>query len=305
MDRTGSTKQLNMYRLKHILFSCLLLVSSFTGLAQNADQEKAPVKLVFWGQRLADQQTTQTNSRNKFRIEVLHRFGTVENGMDDIFGVYAPSNISMGVGYGVTDKLDLEFQSEKNNKVQELGVKYNFLQQNISNTAPLSLSYYFNISLDANDSDNFGDDYKFSNRLFFTNQIIASRQFRYKFMAMMSLSYVHFNSVNDWSQHDKMELNTAIGYKLNKKRSVFVSYQLPTDVTLINNNLEATTSPQPAINFGIESTTPSHNFQVFMTTRDNISVGQDLINNQNKIALKNLRLGFNIRINIGSHKNHS
>ena len=294
-----------MHWIKHNIIGGLLLLTTISSLAQNVDIENTPVKPVFWGARLVDQQTTQTTAKGQLRIEVLHRFGTVQNGMDDIFGVYAPSNISMGVGYGVTNKLGVEFQSEKNNKVQELGIKYQIAQQNVSNTMPLSLAYYGNISLDANDTEQFGVNYTFTDRLFYTNTLIASRQFRYKLMAMMSLSYVHFNSVEEQSQHDKVELNTAIGYKITKKRSVFMSYQQPFDITWVNNNSAATTKPQPALSFGIETATPSHNFQVFMTTRDNISLGKDLINNQNKIALKNLRLGFNIRINIGGHKGHS
>lgn len=293
-----------MKRTKSITSIIILLLGSFTLFAQSNDEVSIPVKSVFWGSRLVDQQTTETTGKGKYRIEILHRFGTVENGIEDIFGVYAPSNISMGLGYGISDRLEVEFQTEKNNKVQELGIKYKILQQDVSDANPLSLTYYFSLSADAHDSDYFGESYQFTDRLFYTNQLIASRQMRYKFMTMMTLSYVHFNSVDQSIQHDKMELNTAIGYKLTKKRSVFASYQIPWDVNVFNENTDATTTPKQGLCFGMESSTPTHNFQVFLSSRDNISLGKDLSNNQNEISLKNLRIGFNIRITLGGNKKH-
>lgn len=284
-----------------VVVALLLLIQTLhtSASAQNSSKDQQPIKSLFWGGRLVDQQTAETTSRGLFNIEVLHRFGTIENGIEDIFGVYAPSNISMGVGYGVTDKLEIAFQTEKNNRAQELGVKYRIIQQDISNSKPLSLSYYLNISVDAHSSTYFGDNYKFSDRLSYTNQLIASRQSNYRWMTMLSLSYVHINSVDESIAHDKMELNSSLGYKISPKQSLFISYQLPWDMSVINKNSELSTSPKHGLNFGLESSTNSHKFQLFMTTRDNISISKDMAYNSNNISFNNLRLGFNISITLG------
>ena len=283
----------------------ILLLTTSSALSQENSDILVPVKYVFWGSRLVDQQTTQTVGKGKYRIEILHRFGTVENGIEDNFGIYAPSNISMGLGYGISDKIEIEFQSEKNNKVQEFGAKYKFLQQDVSGAMPVSLTYYLSLSADTHDSDYFGENYLFTDRLFYTNQLTVARQFRYKFMTMMTFSYVHFNTVDESIQHDKMEINTAVGYKISKKRSVFASYQIPWDVNIFRDNTTITSSPKQGLCFGLESATRTHNFQVFITSRDNISLGKDLVNNQNEISLKNLRVGFNIRITLGEkHNSH-
>ena len=96
----------------------ILLLTASTVLSQVNNDVLVPLKSVFWGSRLVDQPTTQTVGKGKCHIEILHRFGTVENGLEDIFGIYAPSNISMGLGYGISDRLEVEFQSEKNNKIR-------------------------------------------------------------------------------------------------------------------------------------------------------------------------------------------
>lgn len=265
-------------------------------------QDNIALKSIFWGERLIDQQTAQVLQKKIFKVEILHRFGTIENGFDDLFGVYAPSNISMGLGYGITSRLMVEFQTEKNHKTQELGLKYRVLRQSINNEMPINLSYYFNTSVDARDENSFGENYTFTDRLFFTNQVIASHQFKYKFNALAALSYVHFNAVPEQVEHDKMELNLAAAYKISRKHSVFINYQQPWDVTWFSENINASIKPKSSMAFGYESATFTHNFQVFMSTRDNIIPGKDMVYNQNPIALKNLRLGFNIRVYIGKRK---
>jgi hypothetical protein len=291
-----------MKLIAHIAFIFGLFIMPSVIYSQNKTEKSTAVNSVFWGSRLVDQQTTETVGKNKFLIEILHRFGTFENGIEDLYGIYAPSNISMGIGYGISDRLDVMFQTEKINKIQELGVKYKILQQNLSNTAPISLSYCANLSVDAHDSIYFGKNYQFNDRILYANQLIASRQFSYKIITMVAVSYVHANSVSESMQHDKMELNMAVGYKLNKKKSLFINYQIPYNVTFFNNNKTATKSPSQGLNFGLESASPSHTFQLFMTTRDNISLAKDLANTINKISLTGLRLGFNIRIVLEAKK---
>lgn len=321
MDYRGCTKQLgemknrersrNRTRDKIIVILVVLLIQTVQISAQETNKDIAgdqdnrqPIKSLFWGSRLVDQQTTATTAKGRFHIEILHRFGTVENGTEDLFGIYAPSNISMSLGYGVNDRLEVAFQTEKNNKAQELGVKYKIIEQSVSDSRPISLSYYLNLSLDAHDSDYFGDSYKFSDRLTYTNQLIASRQFNYKWMTMLSLSYIHINSIDKSVEHDKMELNSSLGYKISSRQSLFISYQLPWDMSIVDENSEATISPKHGVNFGVESTTRAHRFQLFMTTRDNIALGKELIYNQNDISLKNLRLGFNISITLGNKRHN-
>lgn len=285
-----------------IILLAILIIPAINIFAQDIAKEGEPVKSIFWGGRLVDQQTTNTVEEDRFVVSVLHRFGTVENGFEDIFGVYAPSNISMGIGYGITDRLDINYQVEKNNKIHELGMKYRILQQSISDSKLISLSYYLNLSVDSHNRELFGDGYKLTDRFIYTNQLIASRQFNYKWIVMFSLNYIHINSVDESVAHDKMELNSSFGYKLSLKNSLFVSYQLPWDVSFIDENSEATKLPKQGINFGFESVTRTHRFQLFMTTRDNINIGKELIYNNNSIELKNFRLGFNINITIGGKK---
>ena len=277
----------------------VMLFNLFNGFAQ--DNENIAVKNLFWGTRLVDMQTTSVTDKNEIKFEILHRFGTIEKGEDNLFGIYAPSNIAMGIEYGLMDNLQIQFVSEKNNKTQELGFKYQMFEQNISNSIPVTMAYYFNLSIDGRDKERFGTNYKWSNRLFYTNQIIVSRQINYKFNISTGLSYIHYNSVHNNFKHDKLELDLALGYRVNRNKSIFISYQLPCDISLFKDYPNKWIKPKSGIAFGFETFSKSHNFQVFMSTRDNITPAKDLTKNSNNVAFKNLRVGFNIKVKLFGH----
>lgn len=280
---------------------CVILALVLPG-AISAQSDNVAVNSVFWGTRLVDQQTTNTVGKGAFQYEILHRFGTVEKGISNLFGIYAPSNISMGLAYGISKRAEVQFYSEKNNRTQEFGFKYIFLKQDINNSPPFTLAYYTNISVDARNKGVFGEGSEFSDRLFYNHQLLLSRQIDYKYNLQLSFSFVHFNKVGKEFQPDKCELGFSFGYKLNRKKSLFVSYQHPFDFILFANNINATEKPLDGLALGYETSTKSHVFQVFVSNRDNIVLGKELIYNQKRIAVKNILVGFNICVNINKKK---
>lgn len=290
-------------RMKCYCFLLPIFLLSIITPSKAQETEPVLVQQVFWGGRLVDQQTAVQTGHRRFRFEILHRFGIVEEGFGNLAGIYGSSNISMGLAYGVTDRFDVEFQTEKNNKIQEFGAKYILLRQAINKGSLISLAYYANLGLDMRAEERFGISYNFTDRLHYMHQLIASRQINYTFNLLSALSYTHANSATSQVQHDKLELTVAGGYKLNAKHSLFATVQLPFDFMLVHENSHASLKPKPAVAAGYESATYSHNFQFFLTTRDNIIVAKDQINNQNRIGFKYLRVGFNIRVKFGGkHK---
>ncbi|GEM_PF-2887131 len=278
-----------------IVCASLLLCLMVSGQDKVA---RVPVGSAFWGTHLADRQTTTTVKKGELQLEILHRFGTIENGFSDLLGVYGSSNISMGVSYGITKRLDARFFTQKFHKAQEIGLKYRLLKQSTNNEMPVSLSFYSALSVDGRDKTKFGDEYSPGERLYFQNELIAGRQFNYKWNIQASFALVHMNSVENNQQADKYDINLATGFKVSHNKSVFASYQHAGNLTWFDNNELADFEPEPAITIGFESFTRTHNFQLFLTTRDKVSLGKDLAYNHNSISFKNLRIGFNIRVKL-------
>src|SRR5215213_5438610 len=61
-----------------------------------------PVKNTFASVWVIDNQTVMVPIKKTLEMDIMHRFGTVENGYDDFWGFFAPSNIRLGVNYSPT-----------------------------------------------------------------------------------------------------------------------------------------------------------------------------------------------------------
>jgi hypothetical protein len=142
--------------------------------------DNRPVKGWFETDQLIDNQTPITPAKGSLELIIHHRFGNVkENKLDDIFGIYASSNIRMGFNYGITDRLMVGIGTEKDRKLQDLHWKYAILQQNRSGSVPVSVSYYGNVALDARGEEFFGpkEQYKYIHRFSYFSQFIVARKF--------------------------------------------------------------------------------------------------------------------------------
>ena len=58
---------------------------------------------------LIDNQTVQVPLKGTLEFDIQHRFGTINNGYDDLWGFYAPSNIRLGFGYTPITNLMIGF----------------------------------------------------------------------------------------------------------------------------------------------------------------------------------------------------
>ena len=93
--------------------------------------------------------------KGTFEADFQHRFGTVNNGFDDLWGLYAPSNIRLGFNYAPIDKLYVGFQLTKDNMEFDFNAKYALLKQTADNRMPVSVTVYGNMAIDARDPSNF------------------------------------------------------------------------------------------------------------------------------------------------------
>ena len=61
--------------------------------------KQKPVKNTFQSVWIIDNQTVMVPVKKTLEMDIMHRFGTVQNGYKDLWGFFAPSNIRLGVNY--------------------------------------------------------------------------------------------------------------------------------------------------------------------------------------------------------------
>ena len=278
------------------MFSAVLM--AMVSIAQDAAETKTtpknkPVKNTFESVWLMDNQTVMVPLKGTLEFDIQHRFGTVNNGKKDAFGLFAPSNIRLGINYAPVKNLFVGVGLTKERMQTDLNVKYSLLKQTASKM-PVSVTYFGNMVIDGRDKSNFRyGEHRFS----YFNQLIVARKITSKFSAQVAPSLSWYNNVEAYvtSKGDiERKMNnyhfavSVLGrYKVTKTMAVIAGYDQPLTQHLTNN-------PDPNICFGLEITTSSHAFQVFAGNYYGIVPQSNNVFNHNSYRDGQFLIGFNI-----------
>ncbi len=258
------------------------------------EKKSKPVKETFGSVWLMDNQTVMVPIKGTLEMDIQHRFGTVENGKKDVFGLFAPSNIRLGMTYSPVSKLYLGAGLTKERMQADVSGKYALLQQTMDSKVPVSVSYFGNIVIDARDKSFF----RYAvHRFSYFNQLLVARKITKRLSLQVAPSFSWFNNIEGYvdSQgniQNKMKnghfaISTLGRFKVSDQSAITLGYDQPFTQHPANN-------PSPNISFGFETTTSAHAFQVFMGNYYGIVPQSNNVFNQNDYRDGQFVIGFNI-----------
>ena len=292
-------KSINNYKtIPALLLSVLLMSSTTLVTAQDTtatEVKKAkPVKSTFESTWVIDNQSVMVPVKGTLQMDIMHRFGTVNNGYDDFFGIYAPSNIRIGMSYAPIDKLNVGFGFTKANMTWDINAKYALVKQMTSGGWPVSITYFGNVAIDTRDAENFVNS---TDRLSYFNQLIIARKITDNFSVQVAPSLTHFNAVGGYlneegvllgkMENDHFAVSVGARYKVTPGTVIMVNYDQPL-------TKHTTDNPMPNIAFGVEFNTSAHAFQVFFSNYQYIVPQLNNMYNQNDYREGQFLIGFNI-----------
>ena len=301
------------------LVACLLLMQTTasaqdtTAAAKDAviPAKAKPVKNTFQSIWIIDNQTVMVPVKGTFEMDIQHRFGTVNNGYSDFWGLYASSNIRIGVDYAPINNLYLGLGFEKYDELWDGSAKYAIIKQT-RGESPVSITYYGNLSLDTRADPTKSLFSNYTDRILSLNEIIIARKFTDNLSILVSPSITHQNAVpgyltkNDSTgrtifeemKHDHFAISVAGRYKLGDATALLIDYDQPL-------TKEPTNNPNPNLSFGFEFSTSGHTFQLFMGNYSLLNPGKNALFNTNspfdytqtgggKVKGGKFLIGFNI-----------
>src|SRR5215204_413645 len=244
-----------------------------------------PVKNTFQSVWIIDNQTVMVPIKKTLEMDIQHRFGTVNNGYEDFWGLFAPSNIRIGFSYVPINRLNVglgftktaaavipeQQPSSVNGPLWDGSLKYSIITQT-KGKYPVSVSYYVNAAFNTK-KDTAKEIYRNnSDRLTYFHQLIIARKVTDKLSVQIAPSISHHNVVNGYFEQlddstlkvkpdmkfDHFAIAVSARYKLTGVLSVMLNYDQPITKHISNN-------PNPSLSFGLEVNTSSHSFQVFAT----------------------------------------
>ncbi len=290
-----------MKKLIYILIFCILSLSSNIVWAQDDKEdnkkkekkESKPVRPMFESAYIIDNQSVLVYPQKTLEFNIQHRFGQVNNGLSDLYGLYGVANIRMSLTYVPFENLAIGFGTTKNKKYQDLNIKYAIFQQTRSGSFPVSITYYGNVAVDARNKNNFVSS---SDRVSYFHQLIFARKFSPSFSLQISPTLSHFNAVPAFEDNgvlkaemnnDHIAVSVSGRMKVTGQGSVIFDVNQPITQHYTNN-------PKPNISFGFEISTSSHAFQIFMGNNWGILQQENNFFNANNPADGEFLIGFNI-----------
>ncbi|MBN2805950.1 MAG: hypothetical protein JXR22_04775 [Prolixibacteraceae bacterium] len=254
-----------------------------------------PVKEPFLSGMLLDNQTTFIPVEKTFEYVIQHKFGPVDNGISDIFGLYAAGSfIRLGVNYVPITNLQISYGLNRLRMYNDFAVKYTLLEQTRKNKVPFAVTLYSNMALDARHSNNFGINYRFSNRFSYFSQLIISRKFNDYVSVQAHASFTHYNKTEPGIDHDKIGVGINGKISINYKSAILFQYDMPLKVEKITEHREFINPPQPNIGLGWEIRTSAHVFHLYVSTTESFVPQHNTLYNQLQWLKGQVRFGFTI-----------
>lgn len=283
--------------MKNILTILLFYFISLSLIAQDEVVEKVvdkPVRQPFESAYLIDNQTTYIPYVNTLEYVIQHKFGTVEKGISDLFGIYAPgANVRIGFNYVVHKNVQVGWGLTKTNFTNDFNVKWTILEQTRNNTVPVAVGFYGVAGISGQSKDYFGMDYSFLGRMSYFSQIIVGRKVNEALSLQAAVSFSHYNMVDrKLSDFDKVGVHFNGRYKFNSNMSFIFNYDQPLPLLVLRNKDGLNTSPNVAV--GLEIATSSHAFQIYAGQQNSILPQAMMVTNYNDFAVKNFAIGFTI-----------
>ncbi|MBI2794522.1 MAG: hypothetical protein HYX66_07735 [Ignavibacteria bacterium] len=266
----------------------LLLFGSVCLFAQDADDaivktKDKPERSAFQSTFLIDNPTGVLNTANSLQFDIQHRFGIVNSGNNDLLGLWGASNIRLGLSYSFTDILTVGFGTTKDYRLQDFNLKVGVFQQTRSGSIPVSLTFYGNAAIDAREASFFT---QFIDRLSYFSQLIVMRRFNQAISLQIAPSFSHFNMVDSSTTPSNHIIAVEVGGKVNvtDDMAIIADYNQP--LGDFSNN--------PGLALGVEVSTGSHAFQVFVGNYNRILPQANYFLNENKLSKQQILIGFNI-----------
>ncbi|MDX1407345.1 MAG: DUF5777 family beta-barrel protein [Saprospiraceae bacterium] len=278
-----------------VLLVCLLCQVPLSGQdAEEARAEDKPVRSMFNSTLLIDNQTAIVPIKGTLQMDIVHRFGTWDNGYDDFWGFFAPSNIKFGFSYVLVDNLSVGFGFTKNNLLWDFNAKYAILQQTRSGRVPVSLTYFGDMAIETRDKINYR---KSGDRFSYFHQLMIARKISPKISLQVAPSLSHFNKVDailddnnevqGLMENDHIAISVGGKWQITSGTAIIAHYDQPITDHFAGN-------PESNLSLGVEFVTSSHAFQVFIGNFSGIVPQYNNFLNRNSFGDNEILIGFNV-----------
>ncbi|MBG9375624.1 hypothetical protein I5907_05225 [Panacibacter sp. DH6] len=300
-----------MFQLRSIiLLLCVLAGVSVTAQDVNLDslldaemdkKNKSEIQYTdatFKTSRVVNGHSVETTQPGVFDFKISHRFGTLNQGPYELFGLDVAS-VRIGGEYGVTKRLSVGGGRSSFEKQYDAFLKYRLLWQSTGKrNMPVSLTLLASSMLktikDASDTVKRQS----SDRYTYAFQALIARKFSSNFSMQLMPTMVHYNIVPTADiPNDLFSIGAAARLKLTQRTSITAEYyyQLP------NSKLPGTYN---SFSIGYEVETGGHVFQLHLSNSTGMTERTFINETKGRWSKGDIHFGFNVSrvFNVNTHR---
>lgn len=288
--------------MKKIFLSSSFFIAAFFGYSQDVDLFKSdssntkeaatPVIATFKSTRIVHGHSIELQAPGVLDFRVHHRFGELSQGLYDFFGLDNASTL-IAFDYGLAKNINIGVSRSTYLKQMEAFAKWRFLQQNSTNSKPITatlLTGLTNRTLDLFAAN--GTKLSSNDKTQYYAQLMLARKFSEKFSLQISPTLVHYNLVKNVADANTLfSVGIGLRQKISKRVSINAEYYAQT------NTLASPTPNQNYINslaIGVDIETGGHVFQLHLTNARGMTAPTYIHENNFAWDKGQIHFGFNI-----------
>jgi len=244
----------------------------------------------FKSTHLINGHTVEQLKKQHLDFRISHRFGSVNNGISDFFGIDI-SSIRLNLEYGVTDWLMVGYGRSSFNKTYDGFLKFRIVRQSSGKkNMPFSLSYFASFEAFTTDLSNLENKNYLSSRFSYVHQFLIARKFNEKLSLQISPTLIHKNLVSTvLDMNDLFAIGFGGRYKLSKRIALTAEYYYSI------RNARYKPNYNDPLSIGINIETGGHVFQLMLSNSSLMNEGGFISGENNDDFFKgDIHLGFNI-----------
>jgi len=243
------------------------------------------VSSVFKGLKIINFESTKLVAKGGFYFVVSHRFGSVKNGFENLFGL-DEAVTHLNFIYGLTEGINVSASRSSNQKIYELASKFRIIKQ--SERFPFSLVGYTSVLANTALSTDNLPKLEFKHRLSYVAQLLISRKVNNKLSLQFTPTFFHDNYVvNDLQDNSQYGLIFGGRYKIGKRWSFNLEYG--THLNRAKNSLY-----NNPLSLGFDLETGGHVFQLHFTNSQFMNANGVMGNSTGDWSEGDFYFGFNI-----------
>jgi len=233
-------------------------------------------------------QTVENPLNGNLIFNVQHRFGTVNSGWYDFFGL-DQANTRLGFQYGINNWLAIGIGRSSYQKTYDGWVKVKILRQSTGlRRMPLSIDYFGSMGISALKWSEPERKNYFTSRMSYANLLLIARKFSPGVSIQIMPTHIHYNLVESKEDdNDVFSIGAGGRFKISKRVSINLEYYY----TISKQTRKQYSDP---FSIGVDIETGGHVFQLYATNAEGIIEQHFIGRTTGKWVNGDIHIGFNI-----------